>query len=239
MQQQEYIPVSGLRVAGETDLVPASTLQLSSMVCIAFLIQDETLSQSLRGQLETFIQHIPIVSLSVRQDNPMLVASDNVFLITDHTLGQLREEWMVERFAGVVIVSKAQPDIEVMDEVVYLLPGEQLAKQISIEVMSRLFPMHDESRLILESRNQRQAQLLQEIAKELSVFYHSINNPMAILSGNIQLMQLMAESIDVPDDLLKPISDISDFVDRFASEMRGLAELKERIKAGDLQKGEW
>ncbi len=239
MQQQEYIPVSGLRIAGETDPAPSLTFQLSSTVCIAFLIDDENLCRSLRSDLETFVHHVPIVSLSVGQDNPMLVDSGHVFLVTDYTLAQLREDWLIDRFAGVIVVSKAQPDLEMMDEVVYLVPGEHLAKQVSIEVMSRLFPKHDESRLILESRNQQQAQVLQQIARELSVFYHNINNPMAILSGNIQLIQLLAESIEMPEDFKKPISDISDFVDRFGIEMKAIAELKERIKAGNLQKGEW
>lgn len=239
MQQQELIPVSGLRVAGDTGPVPISTFQLSSTVCIAFLIDDENLSDTLQRELATFVDHIPIVSLSVGQDKPMLVDPGNVFLITDYTLSRLKEDWLVERFAGIIVVSKAQPDLEMMDEMVYLLPGEHLAKQISIEVMSRLFPMHDESRLILESRNQQQTELLQQIARELSMFYHNINNPMAILSGNIQLMQLLAESMEMPEDFKKPISDISDFVDRFGNEMKLLAALKERIKAGDLQKGEW
>ena len=45
----------------------------------------------------------------------MLVDSGNVFLITDYTLGQLREDWLIDRFAGVIVVSKAQPDLEMME----------------------------------------------------------------------------------------------------------------------------
>ena len=105
--------------------------------------------------------------------------------------------------------------------------------------MCRLFPQYEEKRLTLDRVTTvpcNSCSFVNYIGEELSVFYHNINNPLTILSGNIQLLQLMSDSMDMSEDILKPITDIATVSARFEDDLQSIAELKEKIRAGMLQK---
>lgn len=248
MHQQDSIPVSGRYAVGEADQFALSghaTFDTSAPVSIAFLFQDAAAAQALAIQLAERVQYVPFISIAAPaggdgiQVDTAHVSPRNLFLLTDWTLEALDRVYDASAFAGVVLITDDVQDAEVPEHVVHLTPGGGLDRQVSAEIMSRLFPRHDEARLLLESRNQRQLQLLEHIGRELSVFYHNINNPLTILSGNIQLLQVLTDTMQVSTDLMKPISDIASITTRFEEDLKAIAELKEKIRAGNLEKGTW
>lgn len=105
-----------------------------------------------------------------------------------------------------------------------------LEYRIGACVKSLLYPILIE-KLQRQVEEQRETDaLIKHIGKELSVFYHGFNNPLTVLSGNIQLLQILAETMQVPDDIMKPIQDINGISTRFIHDLAMIEELKEMIR---------
>ncbi len=63
----------------------------------------------------------------------------------------------------------------------------------------------------------------------LSEMTHDINNPLAIISGNAQLLLELARMLDLDPDVAKPIQDIEEASHRLADTVRRLNALKETL----------
>lgn len=70
---------------------------------------------------------------------------------------------------------------------------------------------------------------LQTIRTTVATVNHEINNPLAIISGNAQLLLEMTKVMDVDPDLVKPIRDIEEASRRIAEAIKKLSNLKEVI----------
>ena len=71
--------------------------------------------------------------------------------------------------------------------------------------------------------------MLDTVREELSSFYHSINNPLTILSGNLQFVQAMASSMELPADFVRSIDDLAGICGRFERDLARIKALREKI----------
>lgn len=67
------------------------------------------------------------------------------------------------------------------------------------------------------------------LQRALSEMTHDINNPLAIISGNAQLLLELARMLDLEPDVAKPIQDIEEASHRLAETVRRLNALKETL----------
>lgn len=67
----------------------------------------------------------------------------------------------------------------------------------------------------------------QAISTTLSEVYHDVNNPLAVISGNAQLLLEIVRAMDLDDDLVEPIRDIEAASERIRHSLRELDQLKE------------
>ena len=58
---------------------------------------------------------------------------------------------------------------------------------------------------------------------------HDINNPLAIISGNAQLLIELGRYMKLDDEIIKPIKDIEEASLRIASSLHKLADLKDLV----------
>ncbi len=54
------------------------------------------------------------------------------------------------------------------------------------------------------------------IKSQLSRIHHQINNPLSVISGNVQLLQELARVLGVEDDFSGPLTDIVSAADQLA-----------------------
>lgn len=69
----------------------------------------------------------------------------------------------------------------------------------------------------------------EDICEALADVTHAISNPLSIISGNAQLLRVLAESEGLSDDFVQPIEDIEEASTRVASLMTQLNQLKDRL----------
>lgn len=63
----------------------------------------------------------------------------------------------------------------------------------------------------------------------LSAVTHDINNPLAIISGNAQLLLELSRLLDLDPDVAKPIQDIEEASRRLAAMVGRLSALREAL----------
>lgn len=67
---------------------------------------------------------------------------------------------------------------------------------------------------------------LHDIRKRLSRIHHDMNNPLSIVSGNIQLLQELSQALTVNDDFSGPLHDIEQSVDQLAASIDELMVIR-------------
>lgn len=225
-------------VHAEGDASPAAA---TKSPCIGLLFNDDALARMVQTQLADHVAGIPSVSLAgdietTDIDPAQQEKAADVFLVTDWPFEQLSARFALASFPSVMLVGALEVPAAHLGDVLAIPIDAQIGTRVADEVRSRLFPTSDMQRLQLVMQNEQLEQWLAEIGTELSVFYHSISNPLTILSGNIQLLQMLTESMQISADLVKPIADIATVSTRFEEDLKAIAVLKEKIKAGNLEK---
>lgn len=81
----------------------------------------------------------------------------------------------------------------------------------------------------MQTRLVEQRTLLASLHTTIASVKHEINNPLAIISGNAQLLSELARVMDLDDDIVKPILDIEEASLRIAASLDKLNALKEII----------
>lgn len=87
------------------------------------------------------------------------------------------------------------------------------------------------------SRRLEQKKLLESLRTTVASVKHEINNPLAIVSGNAQLLLELTSLMDLDEELVKPIRDIEEASSRIAESLNKLSNIKELI-ARDYLNGE-
>ena len=80
-----------------------------------------------------------------------------------------------------------------------------------------------------QARAVEQHALLARLHMTIASVKHEINNPLAIISGNAQLLSELARVLDLDDDIVKPILDIEEASLRIAASLDKLNSIKEII----------
>jgi len=88
---------------------------------------------------------------------------------------------------------------------------------------------------LMARREYEQSQLLGQTRKGLSSFYHDINNPLSILSGNAQLLLEIGRQMGLEDDLMAPLRDVEESSRRLHTELQRIVRLKELIANSGLE----
>lgn len=88
---------------------------------------------------------------------------------------------------------------------------------------------------LMARREYEQSQLLGQTRKGLSSFYHDINNPLSILSGNAQLLLEIGRQMGLGDDLMAPLRDVEESSRRLHTELQRIVRLKELIANSGLE----
>jgi signal transduction histidine kinase len=88
---------------------------------------------------------------------------------------------------------------------------------------------------LMARREYEQSQLLGQTRKGLSSFYHDINNPLSILSGNAQFLLEIGRQMGLGDDLMAPLRDVEESSRRLHTELQRIVRLKELIANSGLE----
>lgn len=94
------------------------------------------------------------------------------------------------------------------------------------EAMQRSEDMHQAAE---RARRQEQKKLIESLRTTVASVKHEINNPLAIVSGNAQLLLELARIMELDDELVKPIRDIEEASSRIAESLDKLSNIKELI----------
>ncbi len=70
---------------------------------------------------------------------------------------------------------------------------------------------------------------LRAVSDAIVRLHHEVNNPLAIISGNAQLLVEVGRAEGLSDDLMGPILDIEAASERLAASLRSLAALREEV----------
>ena len=91
----------------------------------------------------------------------------------------------------------------------------------------------------VEQRRRRdQLKLIETVRSTVANVKHEINNPLAIISGNAQLLLELARLMDLDEELVKPIRDIEEASLRIDQSLEKLNSIKELIAGGSLKEEE-
>lgn len=74
------------------------------------------------------------------------------------------------------------------------------------------------------------ADLLNQVRVALSRVVHDVNNPLAVISGNAQLLLELARIMELDAELAKPISDIEEASRELAERLAQLSRLREDVR---------
>ncbi|MEZ4700900.1 MAG: histidine kinase dimerization/phospho-acceptor domain-containing protein [Rhodothermales bacterium] len=88
---------------------------------------------------------------------------------------------------------------------------------------------------LMVRREYEQAQLLTQTRKGLSSFYHDINNPLSILSGNAQLLIEIGRQMQLDEDLMAPLRDVEESSRRLHTDLQRIVRMKETIANSGLE----
>lgn len=72
-----------------------------------------------------------------------------------------------------------------------------------------------------------------ELRKRLSEIKHDANNPLAIISGNAQLLTELASAMDLGPDFTEPLADIDEACERVAEALQELTLLQRSLPGSD------
>jgi signal transduction histidine kinase len=74
------------------------------------------------------------------------------------------------------------------------------------------------------------ADLLNQVRIALSRVVHDVNNPLAVISGNAQLLLELVRIMELDAELAKPISDIEEASRELAERLAQLSRLREDVR---------
>ena len=89
-----------------------------------------------------------------------------------------------------------------------------------------------------QTRRRDQKKLIETVRSTVANVKHEINNPLAIISGNAQLLLELAKLKDLDEELVKPIRDIEEASLRIAESLEKFNSIKDLIARESLKRQE-
>ena len=159
-----------------------------------------------------------------RLDGPVLVVSDHQHL--PERFSSLSPE-VRKNIISTLLFRPASEHVDGVDaSTLYHVQDEQELIAIAQSKVQALLARRVEE---LMSAYNQQKKVLTEVQQQLAVFYHSISNPLTILSGNIQLLQLLSEGYALPAEIANSIRDLGGLTDRFEQDLQSIKAIREKL----------
>ena len=172
---------------------------------IAIWCQDrEGRGQRVYALLNASLTRAKVILLDGEYTSPWDESEPIFLLISDHMHVVLDfENWLQKRPQQTASLLYIEPEREAskvsLDNLHRYNGIQRLEKKdlhlADIMVKGLLYPLMVEYLQGMESAQKQMDVLIDHIKGQLSVFYHNINNPLTVLSGNLQLLHILAESI--------------------------------------------
>lgn len=96
---------------------------------------------------------------------------------------------------------------------------------------------HEMQQLVEQTHRRDQMKLVETVRSTVANIKHEINNPLAIISGNAQLLLELTSLMDLDEELVKPIRDIEEASLRIGQSLEKLNRINDLVARGSL-KGE-
>ncbi len=77
-----------------------------------------------------------------------------------------------------------------------------------------------------------EARLL-DVTKEVTRIYHDLSNPMSALTGNVELLAILAEENPIDTPMRDTIRDLGLAVEKLGTTLEGLRHLRQALRTGD------
>ncbi|HMB92209.1 MAG TPA: response regulator [Rhodothermales bacterium] len=137
-----------------------------------------------------------------------------------------------------VVVYTSEEDRDVVLEMMKAGASDCLCKKEQKQHLSRLRDVLQGAvarNLRVQQQRERlhtleRTRMMETLRATVSKVTHDINNPLAIISGNAQLLIELGRYMDLDDEIIKPIKDIEEASSRIAASLHKLADLKEMVK---------
>lgn len=85
----------------------------------------------------------------------------------------------------------------------------------------------------METRDPELQRLSADLRRRLSQIKHDANNPLAIISGNAQLLVELAQAMDLGPDFLEPLQDIDEACQRVSEALHELTLVQKTLPGGE------
>lgn len=108
---------------------------------------------------------------------------------------------------------------------------------LPIRLQEAMHRQHVMQQFAEQRRRRDQLKLIETVRSTVANVKHEINNPLAIISGNAQLLLELAHLMDLDEELVKPIRDIEEASLRIGQSLEKLNSIKDLVARGSL-KGE-
>ena len=108
---------------------------------------------------------------------------------------------------------------------------------LPIRLQEAMHRQHVMQQFAEQRRRRDQLRLIETVRSTVANVKHEINNPLAIISGNAQLLLELAHLMDLDEELVKPIRDIEEASLRIGQSLEKLNSIKDLVARGSL-KGE-
>ena len=208
------------------------------VVFIYIWCEDKKVAERIHTLLQTSLVRAKVTLLDTDRAHPWEESNSHYILISDHMpYIQRVETWLqahpAQLASALYIVAENDSGNISLDGLKRYRGVQRLEKKNLhlCDTLTRglMYPALHDHLENLESSQQKMDVLIDHIKEQLAIFYHNINNPLTVLSGNLQLLHILAESATLPNDIKKSIQDISEISDRFESDLNIISQLRERI----------
>lgn len=225
------------------DFYSGGDVLTSSDVAVVYIwCKDKGVADRINALLQASLSRATITLLDTDPSNEWDPIDTHCLLISDDIQYALRiEKWLIEnpdQHASLLFIVPEEAAMEKSLDNLQRYKGVQRLEKKNLHLCDTLargllYAALDEHLQSLESSQKQTDVLIDHVKGQLSVFYHNINNPLTVLSGNLQLLHILTESSTLPNDVQKCIQDINEISDRFESDLKIISELRDKIHEQD------
>ena len=180
---------------------------------------------------QTSVQcHVPIKN--VGPETPLLIISESLRVALEAQ--QWAQEHDVASISFLYIGAEADEAFQAINKIQEfsaVASATCLDENFGHTVRRMLYSLIADQHRTLIGQKKHLLHVIEGVKKQLSVFYHNINNPLTVLSGNIQLLQILSESAELSNEIEKSIQDIGEIATRFETDLKIISELRESIRS--------
>lgn len=225
------------------DLISARESAASQSAGVLLIVGEDDQAQRIERTLETEMEALNLSRVATLSEGYTALAEDPFDLVlVKHTLPDGTSLDLLSHIeqaihkVSILVVMEAEEEAEAVAvmragaaDYVRRVDDPSYVKELAIkvkQVLHRHF-LHQQVRQL--EREREQMKILDTVRTTVATVKHEINNPLAIISGNAQLLLELTRAMKLSDDLVHPIEDIEEASQRIAESLDKLGNLKEFI----------